>query len=118
VIDRSALLARLDAIDALVRLLRADVQAMGDDDPIYYLAEIRKRYGWGRDGLLARERDGEIALVRGHRRQLGARRSELEKLQARPHAPTKPRRRKVETSTASYDDEVRAELRLLAGGAR
>jgi hypothetical protein len=115
--DRTALLAQVDAIEAQLRSLRASVEGTDDDDQQLDAKQALERFGVGHDGLLAAERRGEIALTRGPRRKILVRRSALEAYLARPHAPTAPkRRRKVEAP--DYDAEVARELRLLAGGRR
>ncbi|HEU4544633.1 MAG TPA: hypothetical protein VFR23_26135 [Jiangellaceae bacterium] len=115
--DRSAILAHLDAIDAMVRSVRVALDAEPADE-LLDAKQSFERFSIGRDGLLGAERRGEITLTRGRRNKIMVKRSALEALQRRPHQPTRARRSAPATDLESYDREAERELRLLAGGAR
>jgi hypothetical protein len=90
-------------------------------DELLTAAESLEHYGLGRDGLLAAERRGELALTRGPRNRIQVSRASLEAYQRRPHAPTKGRSTLAPQASASldaWDEQAGAELRLLAGGRR
>jgi hypothetical protein len=118
-----ALLARIDVALALLGDLRREVAALPNaaTDELLTATESLERFGIGRDGLLAAERRGELALTRGPRNRIQVSRSALEAYQRRPHAPTKGRSTLAPQASASleaWDEQAGAELRLLAGGRR
>jgi len=119
---RAALQAALATARATVATLEVALEGTETDaDELLTAAESLERFGIGRDGLLAGERRGEIALTRGPRNRIQVSRSALEEYRRRPHPVTKGRTPLAPQATETleaWDEQAGAELRLLAGGRR
>jgi hypothetical protein len=98
-----------DTLDAL-----ADALPDNEADELLDASQALESYGIGRDGILAAVDRGELEAIRGARKKLLVRRSEIERWIA--SRPVKPRPRKVEAESSI--DAWEAEVERAIGGGR
>lgn len=97
----------------------AESSTRPDDDALLTLADLERDYHLGRDALQAAIRRDELHAVRGGRRRIMVRRSEVERwLASRPYRPGPRRAESQPTDIDAWAADAEAELERMAGGAK